>query len=84
MLQELIGAKLIGINDEYIEVEKDGKTYFIDIEDEPGDCCGYNDISTKLLIDDNSKPVITNIKSEGNDDEYDEGDDCLITFFRRI
>lgn len=79
MLEKLIGAKLIEINDEYIEVEKNGKTYFIDIEDEPGDCCGYNDISTKLLLDDISKPIITNIKTECNDEA--EGDECLITFF---
>lgn len=79
MLKELIGAKLISIDTERIIVEKDNTQYIIDIIDDGGDCCGYNEINAKLLITDNSKPIITKITTEESDN-YD-GDSCNITFF---
>ena len=77
-LQKLIGAKLISIDEETIKVEKDGKVYEIDIIQDEGDCCGYNEVESKLLISDNSKPIITNIQE---DSCFVCGNTCLLTFF---
>lgn len=67
-LKELIGFELIDLDPTKMTVAKDGKTYtFVFIADggELEDCgVSWAEISTKLYIDDNIKPVITNIKEE--------------------
>jgi len=79
MENKLIGAKLVSIDIDEIIVEKDGSLYSLAIIDDEGDCCGYNDIDTKLLCEENSRPVITNIVIEN--DEEGEGEACTVTFF---
>lgn len=75
----LIGAKLISVSDYEIKIEKDHKVYTLNIEQEQGGCCGYSEVETKLLINEKSKPVITKIEFDRNDNY--ENDTCLITFF---
>lgn len=80
MFNQLIGAELIKINRNHIVVEKDGEQYEIIIDDDGGDCCGYNEIETHLLVSENSRPVITSVKVE---DTGDSGwsDETRVTFF---
>lgn len=48
------------------------------IEDE-GDCCGYNEISATLLIDEKDMPAIAKVEQKNKEDEY--ADIVVITFF---
>lgn len=81
-LKNLIGYKLENIDDEKIIVSKDNKQYVLKFEENEGDCCGYNELKTNLLIDENNKPVITNIKIEEKQlGKYDDGYGIVITFF---
>lgn len=50
-IKDLIGFQLVSINDEKIIVKKNKKEYVLHIKDYEGDCCGYNEIETRLLID---------------------------------
>ena len=79
MLKTLIGATLEEITDKHIKVKKDGKEYTLDIYDCEGDCCGYNEITANLLVNEKSKPVITKVTRE--DEEGAESSSCRITFF---
>ena len=47
------------------------------MEDDSGDCCGFNEIETTLLIDKNSTPIITN--TEYINDEEGDGERCILT-----
>lgn len=78
MLSDLIGASLVEINEDYIKIDYHGTLLKINIIKDYGDCCGYNEITANLLIDDNSKPIITKIQTE---ETCDEGNNVLITFF---
>jgi len=82
MLEQLIGAELIEITPQHIIVDKDGERYEINIDDDGGDCCGYNEIETHLLVSEHSRPVITSVKV---DDESSAcggwGDAARLTFF---
>lgn len=81
-LEDLVGFQLMDLTDEKILVRSpDGKNYTLFIEDDGGDCCGFNDITTTLKIKRNSKinPIITKV-SISNEDEY-EGERCYVTFY---
>lgn len=80
-LEELIGYKLVSIDDKEIIVKKDEKEYSIKFETDNGDCCGYNELETELLIEENSNdnPVITNIRMIDNLDS--DGDSVEIIFY---
>lgn len=82
-LKDLIGYKLEKINNEHIIVSKDDKLYILQIVRDEGDCCGYNDLETKLLIDEHNKPVITDIDytKTKDADGWGECDSVKITFF---
>lgn len=80
MLEQLIGAELIEINSEHIVVSKDNEQYEIVIDDYEGDCCGYNEIETHLLVSEKSHPIITSVKVEDTSCGG-EADETHITFF---
>lgn len=80
-LKDLIGYQLVSIDDTKIVVCKGNSTYELLIEDDYGDCCGYNDFSTKLLISETElerNPIITNVVIEEDDDD---GMSAKVTFF---
>lgn len=83
MLNELIGAKLIHIDNDVIVLSKDNKEYHFDIETEQGDCCGYADVETTLFISEEEikrNPVVTKIDTDGDDYDYAEAS-AKITLF---
>ena len=81
MLEQLIGAELIAINPQHIIVDKDGERYEIRIDDDGGDCCGYNEIETHLLVSEHSRPVITSVKVDDESSHHCEADAARLTFF---
>lgn len=80
-LENLIGAKLIDLDDNCLVVEKDNIRYHIKLEEDPGDCCGFNEIETTLLIDKNNSPIIINTERTTDKDEYGDGEKCVLTLF---
>lgn len=79
-LKDLVGYKLEKINDNNVVVSKNNELYVLTFVQDEGDCCGYNDLKTELLLDDNNKPVITNVEYERITSDFDE-DHVKITFF---
>lgn len=69
------------LNENEIIVQKDEKRFSIKIEDDFGDCCGYNVINAHLYIGDEVKrnPIITDISK--NKEDTGCSDKCCITFF---
>lgn len=70
MLNYLIGANLIHIDDDIIIVSKDGKEYHFDIKADGGDCRGYSDVETILYISEDEmqrKPIIKNADIDNDD-----------------
>lgn len=82
-LKDLVGYKLEKINDNNIIVSKDDKTYTLNFIEDSGDCCGYNELETELLIDENNKPVITDVVYEdcSSDDGWHDNNALKIIFF---
>ena len=81
-LKDLVGFQLVDLTEEKILVRApDGKTFTLFIEDDEGDCCGFNDITTTLEVKKNSKinPIIT--KVDICNEEEDEGECCYVTFY---
>ena len=81
--KDLIGYQLVSIDDTKIVVRKDNTEYVLNIEEDYGGCCGYNEIATKLLISDtelNRNPIITNVEMTEEEDDYD-GMSGKLTFF---
>lgn len=78
-LKDLIGYRLINIDEKGITIENENKQYFIEIEEDEGDCCGYNCIETKLLISEKDNPIITSV--EEIIDENNDGSSKRITFY---
>lgn len=81
-LKDLVGFQLVDLTEEKILVRApSGKIFTLFIEDDEGDCCGFNDITTTLKIKKNSKinPIITKVsicsKEEG------PGECCYVTFY---
>ena len=80
--KDLVGYALVSICDTHIVVRKGDTEYILDIVDDPGDCCGYNEINTKLFVSETElglNPIITNVGM--NDDGSYDGDRCELTFF---
>lgn len=83
-LKDLIGFQLLAFTNENIIVRKGAKTYSINIDEDYGDCCGFNEISTKLLINENDlakNPIITNVEYDKEDNENGEESTARITFY---
>lgn len=81
---DLIGARLIHISNEgfIVRLSTDGSTRHFVFEEEPGDCCGFSEVTTKLLIDKEdlrNAPAITDVQFQEN--EGAEGDSLIITLF---
>ena len=86
-LKDLVGYQLVQIDNKKIIIKKDDKTYTLNIEEDEGDCCGYNEIQTHLLIDNEEiekNPIITNVEYENTEKEQDRwfnGESVRITFY---
>lgn len=83
-IKDLIGYQLVQIDDEKIIVKKDNKIYVLKIEKDYGDCCGYNEIETHLLINENEiekNPIITNIEFQNIMTDPCDCDLVKITFY---
>lgn len=83
MLNKLIGMQIVEIDETKIIVKNptNNELYTIAIEDDSGDCCGYNEIATNLFIEKNSNrnPIITNVVI--TDEEGDESDEATVIFY---
>ena len=82
MLEFLVGARLVTADDTGFEVvAPDDKRYRFNFEEYEGDCCGYNTISSHLLIENESEqnPIITKVRHTTDEDNYSQS--CEITFF---
>ena len=83
MLEYLIGSKLISFdNDGFSVILPNGEHRDFVFDEDYGDCCGYNELSTELLISADelsNNPIITNIE-KSDTSGYDE-DSVKITFF---
>ena len=82
MLEFLIGARLVTADDAGFEVvASNDKRYRFNFESYEGDCCGYNTISSHLLIEDEieQNPIITKVRHATDEDNYSQS--CEITFF---
>lgn len=82
-IKDLIGYRLEKISNEEIIISKNDKLYVLKFEEDEGNCCGYNELETTLLISDNNKPIITNIEYEDISENEDWGYNEIIkiTFF---
>lgn len=85
-IKDLVGYQLVSINDSAITVRKGDTEYTLHINEDYGDCCGYNEISTKLLVSEDElarNPIITNVEveSDSSDESSGCGDSAKITFF---
>ncbi len=82
MLEFLVGARLVTADDAGFEVvASNDKRYRFNFESYEGDCCGYNTISSHLLIEDEGEqnPIITKVRHTTDEDNYSQS--CEITFF---
>ena len=82
MLEFLVGARLVAADDAGFEVvASNNKRYRFNFESYEGDCCGYNTISSHLLIEDEGEqnPIITKVRHTTDEDNYSQS--CEITFF---
>jgi hypothetical protein len=81
MINELIGAQLISFGKDKFKVKTaKGKVRTFVLDEDEGDCCGYNEVVSTLLIDKKelrNNPIITDIKE--TDDEEDDGNRHILT-----
>ena len=87
MFNNLLGAQLVSLDEYGFTVRnaegEPGERHFV-FDDDSGDCCGFNQIETKLLISEdeaNRNPIITGIVEERDENSYGDGDSLTITFF---
>lgn len=84
MFSDLVGGRLVSLNQEgfVVEVYPTYRKTFLFSED-PGDCCGYNEVSSTLLVDTDPKnlPVITRIEHVVDENSVWDTQTCRITFF---
>lgn len=82
MLEKLIGAQLIEINERGFVVRKDGELIRFSFIEDYGDCCGFNLIGTHLFISKDElrrNPIITNIQEDNT--RNNDSNNLIITFF---
>ena len=83
MVEQLIGWRLIKIDDGGFEVEKNGEVKHFIFDENNGGCCGYNEITTNLLISEDdlsNNPIITEVEMVGATKMGYEHDRIRITF----
>lgn len=86
MLSYLVGCQLVEVNNKGFTIRignRGGCCKHYEFIDDPGDCCGYNEIEGKLLVETDPKrmPVITKVEQVVEDDQYADRQLCKITFF---
>jgi hypothetical protein len=81
MLENLVGAQILTVKDDSIEVKLDGKIFTLEIISDGGGCCGYADFTTNLHYSENDirNPIITNVSLENKEDNY--SDASIVTFY---
>lgn len=81
MTNELIGAQLISFDKDKFKVRTaKGKVRTFTLEEDYGDCCGYNEVVSTLLINKKelaNNPIITDIREI--DSDRDEGHRHILT-----
>ena len=81
MTNELIGAQLISFDKDKFKVKTaKGKVRTFVLDEDEGDCCGYNEVVSTLLIDKKelaNNPIITDITEIDN--EECEGNRHILT-----
>lgn len=82
MLERLIGAQILRINETSIDVKLNDEIHTLEIVSDYGDCCGYAVFTTNLLYseEDCRNPIITNVELKNKQDGYD-GESSVITFY---
>lgn len=82
MLDKLIGAQILRIDESSIEVKLGDEVHTLEIVSDGGDCCGYADFTTNLLYseDDFRNPIITSVELKNKEGGYD-GESSVITFY---
>ncbi len=81
-IENLVGFQLLDIKNDLIIVAKNNEIYSLKIEEDEGDCCGFNEVETKLLINKNelkNNPIISNV--EYKDVSKGEEHSVIITFY---
>lgn len=64
MIENLIGYRLIEIDNSGFKVEKDGNVRTFEFDEDYGDCCGYNEVTANLLVSEEDlakNPIITEV-----------------------
>lgn len=84
--KDLVGYHLVDIDDTHIIVKKGDTEYVLRIMEDYGDCCGYNEITTKLFVSETElglNPIITNVEIDKSETErgWTDGESCKLTFF---
>ena len=81
MLEKLIGAQILSIEETLITVKLGDEVHTLEIESGDGGCCGYANITTNLLYSENDfrNPIITNVELKHTDEGYHVS--SVITFY---
>lgn len=86
MLENLIGSKLVSFDEKgFSVILPSGEQRDFVFDEDYGDCCGYNELSTELLISADelsNNPVITNV--EKTDTSGSDDDSIKIVFFGEV
>lgn len=82
MLKKLIGSQIVSVNESTIKIRTpQGEIRHLDIVEDKGDCCGFNDWTIKIFEDEIQRnPVITNVVLQ-SDGSCGEEDTATLTFF---
>lgn len=82
MLEKLIGAQILTVSDNSIDVKLGDKVFTLEIISDDGDCCGYAAFTTNLLYSENDlrNPIITNVSIDNGESDYDSSS-SVITFY---
>lgn len=81
MLENLIGAQILTVSDDSIEVKLGDEIHTLEIISDGGGCCGYAEFTTNLLYSENDfrNPIITNVTIDSGDSNY--CDTSTVTFY---
>jgi hypothetical protein len=84
MLENLIGAQILNVSNDSIEVKLGDEIYTLEIISDGGGCCGYADFTTNLLYSENDfrNPIITNVTIDSDDNNY--CDTSIVTFYGEV
>lgn len=84
-LNDLVGFKLVGLDETGFTIQKGDVSLFVRFDRSDGDCCGFTELETKLLVKEGVEPVITAIECEDVPCEYDgvkvDGEKVVVRFF---